>query len=321
MSRLDTQAARSLAELEQKFGQSFTKAVRLTEDARRIASSAEKSAEEAKKAAENPSHEKVFEALTEGGRCQGLFRDPETGDVYLNAEYIKTGKMTMKKDMFIEPGVDVVNRISKHLQEIYAISSQELPLYDFDDDGQITENDLLLARQAASGEKSLANWSGAKLSTVDATINFFDEQHTIRFSGTDMWGKSFDWSIGLKSAFLETESNGCMYRMDGAEKEWLNPDREFGKLYRTAERYNGNVVYSASFEIEYGLGEESKTISTGIDFNEYRIFEVNYTFDDGYTIWASHPDIQVLCQRGGPYYNLCVTAPSYGVCHVEIKCI
>lgn len=320
-SKQDRQGARTVQDVERKysFGESFAEVYNIATDAKKTAEKAEKTADEAKN---NPTinHDAVFNALTEDGKCQGLYRDPDTGDIYINAAYIKTGKLVMTKEIFIEPGAEIATIIMNHLVGNVTIPAEQIPLYDFDNNGQITMYDALLAKQAADGIISLASWSGAKMSKVECVIDFFDEEHTIRFKGTDMWGKSFDRSIGIKSAFLDAESNGCIYRMDGNEKEWLNPNKVLNQEYRTAERYNGNIVYTKLMELEFD-SEGTKAVTTMIDFNKHTIIGINYTFEDGYSVWATHPDVSVYCQPSTTYYDLHVTAPAYGICRVEIKYI
>lgn len=315
-SKQDRQGARTIQGLKQEynFGESFAEVYDIATGARTTAEEAKTTAVEVK---EHPDHYAVFNALTEDGKCQGLYRD-EDGNIYINAEFIKTGKLVMTKEMFLEPGIEVAELIMNYVVGSATIPEDKTPLYDFDNDGQITIFDATLAMRAAEGIESLAGWSGAKLSTVTAEIDFFDEENTIRFKGTDMWGKSFDKSIGIYSAFLDTESGGCMYRMDGDEKEWLNPNLTLNKEYRTAERYNGQVVYKKLIEVEFDSAG-TKTVTTLIDYNAHTIVGINYMFSDGYTEYASNPNVSVYLQPYTTYYDLTVTAPAYGVCRVEIK--
>lgn len=299
-SKQDRQGARTPSDLERKyqFGEAFAELYRM--------------------AAKATDHESVFNTLTDGGKCQGLYRS-EDGNVYINAAFIKTGKLIMSKEVFLEPGVEVFDLIMKHIVGSATIPEDQIPLYDFDNDGKITVFDAMLAHQAAEGLISLEGvWEGAKRTPVTVEIDFFDEEHTIRFKGTDLWGKSFSKSIGLYSACLNSESNGCMYRMDGDKKEWLNPNMTLNTEYRTAERYDGKVVYKKVIEVEFDA-EDTKTITTSIDYNKHAIVGINYTFTDHYTVYASTPNVSVCLQPYTTYYDLVVSAPSHGVCVVEIK--
>ena len=91
-AKQDRQGARTPADLERRynFGQSFAEVMGLANDAR-------KSAEEALAAAENAgkpmTSEEVFNLLTNNGANQGLYRG-EDGELYINATYIKSGKIS-----------------------------------------------------------------------------------------------------------------------------------------------------------------------------------------------------------------------------------
>ena len=87
MSKQDRQGVRTPAEVEQKynFGKTFAEVFNLITDA-------QKAAEEAQKAVDSLDHEQIFNLLTDNGRIQGVYRGDD-GDVYINASYIKSGKI------------------------------------------------------------------------------------------------------------------------------------------------------------------------------------------------------------------------------------
>ena len=91
MSKQDRQPARTVTDFERKyqFGTKFAEVIGIAEEARTIAS-------EAKDASSNPSenltHEEVFNLLTKDGTLQGLYRGKD-GDLYMNATYIKSGRI------------------------------------------------------------------------------------------------------------------------------------------------------------------------------------------------------------------------------------
>lgn len=87
MSKQDGYASRTAADLERKynFGQTFAEVYGLVADAR-------KAAEEAKDAFEGLDQEQIFNLLTNYGEAEGIYRD-DSGNVYVNASYIKSGKL------------------------------------------------------------------------------------------------------------------------------------------------------------------------------------------------------------------------------------
>lgn len=87
MSKQDGYASRTAADLERKynFGKSFAEIYNLASDARSAAI-------EAKNAYEGLTTNEIFNLLTDFGESQGVYRD-DTGNVYVNASFIKSGKL------------------------------------------------------------------------------------------------------------------------------------------------------------------------------------------------------------------------------------
>ena len=87
MSKQDGYASRTPADLERKykFGETFAEVFGLVSDARKLA-------EEAQSAIDGLDQEQIFNLLTNNGKAQGIYRD-DNGDVYVNASYIKSGKL------------------------------------------------------------------------------------------------------------------------------------------------------------------------------------------------------------------------------------
>lgn len=91
MSKQDRIYTRTASDLERKynFGQSFAEVFGLVSDA-------QKASEEARQAVEEldhmMTHEEIFNRLTNYGEHQGLYRGAD-GDIYMNASYIKSGKI------------------------------------------------------------------------------------------------------------------------------------------------------------------------------------------------------------------------------------
>lgn len=87
MSKQDGYSSRTAVDLERKynFGRTFAEVYGLLSDAQRAA-------EEAKKAVDGLTPEEIFNRLTNYGEYQGIYRGDD-GNVYINAEYIKGGKI------------------------------------------------------------------------------------------------------------------------------------------------------------------------------------------------------------------------------------
>lgn len=86
-NKQDGYSSRTAADLERKynFGKTFAEVYGLVSDAQRAA-------EEAQKYIDELDQEEIFNLLTNFGQAQGIYRD-DAGDVYINASYIKSGKL------------------------------------------------------------------------------------------------------------------------------------------------------------------------------------------------------------------------------------
>lgn len=89
VSKQDKVATRTAAGLEQKyhFGKTFAEVVGIATDAQSAASEAK---ETANATAARLTHEEIFNLLTNNETLQGIYRGDD-GDLYINAEYIKSG--------------------------------------------------------------------------------------------------------------------------------------------------------------------------------------------------------------------------------------
>ncbi len=247
-AKQDRQGVRTPAALERKYG--GAKSVK----------------DEVSKAVKSIDQNDVFNRLTNNGKAQGMFMG-EDGNIYINAEYIvaisqlfanditMTGTLTNTAEVFLSPGEEEVETIKNHNSGISLIPDSRIPLYDFDNDGVVDGHDYLLAKRAAAGTYSLAEWQGAVKSTVTITIDLTNVNKVIRINGTNMWGREVDTYISadaIHSTFatrkyldsLVRADGDSLYRIVDGVTEWINPPMEQGVEYRTTERFNGKVVYA-----------------------------------------------------------------------------
>lgn len=91
MSKQDRQGARTINGLEQKygFGKTFAEVMEIATDARKTATETRDSLDE------KLTQDEIFNILTDNGRQQGLYRG-EDGELYINAEYVRTGILKSK---------------------------------------------------------------------------------------------------------------------------------------------------------------------------------------------------------------------------------
>lgn len=210
---------RTPSQLEQKqgFGKRFAEVMGIATDARDAAEDAKNLV---KSLDDDLTSEEIYNRLTNNGQIQGLFRDDD-GNLYVNGEYIvaleklfakditMSGKLTYTTKTFLNPGNEEIETIKKHLLGKEIIPTNKLPLYDFNNDGQITIVDLGIANAAYLGDYSLAdNWSGAVKTDVTITIDLANPEKAFRITGTNMWGREVDSYLGINDTNIlnsETE--------------------------------------------------------------------------------------------------------------------
>ena len=110
------------------------------------------------------------------------------------------------------------------------------------------------------------NMNGQALSGIKVPVNDGDAVN---------WGSVKEF--GKAKAIESTEHPGCYYRMVDGEKEWLNPPCLFGVDYRTADRNNGNPVYTKV--INLGVLSADKDVNPNLPAENYRVFD--------YTVYVS----------------------------------
>lgn len=93
MSKQDRQGARTASELVQRynFGKSFAEVMGFATEAQEAAAEANASARAANEAVASLDQKEIFNRLTNNGQAQGIYRDPDTGEIYINASYLATG--------------------------------------------------------------------------------------------------------------------------------------------------------------------------------------------------------------------------------------
>ena len=112
----DRQGVRTASELERKYGFGKTFAEILG-----IAEGAQDAAEQAKSAVSDLDNEltqeEIFNRLTNNGAAKGVYRD-EAGNIYINADYIKSGKISSDiidgSTLNITDGARIANFYIKH---------------------------------------------------------------------------------------------------------------------------------------------------------------------------------------------------------------
>lgn len=95
-----------------------------------------------------------------------------------------------------------------------------------------------------------------------------------RTEGTDLFtydgsaGKSINLTpekLGVAPAIESKDYPGCFYRTVNDETEWINPPMVSGVEYRTAERINGNPVFTELFQFTLSPGGSKANVMNGVN--------------------------------------------------------
>jgi hypothetical protein len=193
VSKQDRCLARTPADIERKYGlgQSFSEVAGYATEARRAAEQAQQAAE----------------SLT---------------DVFAK-DIVLSGTFTNTVESYLLPGEEEIERMKMHYIGTLSIDTERIPLYDFDNDGDVSLTDIQLAEDYRLGRKVFSEWAGAVKSVVTMTIDLSDPSKAIRFSGVNMWGREVESYLGIDfttAANLDTsfDISGLEARIDDLEE-------------------------------------------------------------------------------------------------------
>ena len=210
-NKMDKAGARTPADIERRYGKSFAETLGIAEDAR---TTAEKALKAANDVDGNLDHEEIFNRLTNNGQIKCI-REID-GQIYINASYINSGKMSADRlnieelfakdinmsgtfthtvDAFLYPGEPELKALRDALRVSFPAPYD--PLLDFNSDGVLDAVDLTICQKAVMGLYDLSTWSGAVKKPVTMTINLANSEKAILFSGVNMWGRDVESYVGV----------------------------------------------------------------------------------------------------------------------------
>ena len=221
MSKQDRVAPRTAEDIERRtnYRQTFAQFAGLVSDAERAAMEAEAAAKAASDAVKNLNNEldqdEIFNRLTNNGQSQGIYREGE--DIYVNASYIKGGKIVSEGQTYLRPTYDDC---------IYMLRSVTFPnqypaepFYDLNGDGVFDVNDVRLAQDVFYGIRDISECKSLQKSTVTVTIEPSNPLETVKISGVNMWGSEVVVTLGANSTKIPVISGDCAVGGQLAVKE------------------------------------------------------------------------------------------------------
>lgn len=203
-----------------------------------------------------------------------------------------TGTFVNTTDAFLEPNMEVLNRINSHLLRIDPIPTDQISLYDFDNDGEISITDLVQCRAAILGTRPLwGKFDGAIKTPVTCTINMSNPSRALVISGTDMWGNYRESIVGVDpntATFVSKESLADHVVESGSDsiwdyRVWASGRKEMWarvELVPEAGDVRGGDYYSAQISLDSPVFFDDVSIVSGNADYLYSIANASYYAED-----------------------------------------
>ena len=147
----------------------------------------------------------IFNKLTNNGALQGLYM--KDGKLYINATYIKSGKIVSEGMAYLPPTYDDCIDMLRSLT--FPDKYPPKNFYDINGDGKFDVEDVRLANRVYLGEVRMSDCAGATATAVTVTIDPFNAEETIVLVGTNIWGKQIDMSLGVVRSMIPHIYGDC----------------------------------------------------------------------------------------------------------------
>lgn len=234
-SKQDRQGARTPADLEQRynFGKTFAEVYGLAESAQTAASDAKVYVD---KLDNSLTQEEIFNRLTKNGELQGVYM--EDGELYINAKYIKSGKISsangesyfdLDDGTFYSKSDDETAKISismGHL-DVFDENNEYRVFVGEEWDENLINNSFTVSVSSEDGERLVS-------------MNGYDSDVTLcapNWSSPDVHeDNSIRWET-VNGAKVLTAGNAT------ALSDAISPAMTLNTEYRTTERWQGKPVY------------------------------------------------------------------------------
>ena len=203
-AKQDRQGARTPADLERRynFDQKFSEIMGVADEARSTAKSAQNAANEASGML---TQDTIFNLLTNNGESQGIYR--EDGEIYVNASYIKGGKIISEGQTYLRPTYEDCLTMLWSLSFPDRYPAQDF--YDLNGDGVFNRDDVMLAWNVFYGVADVSECVSLVETKVTVTIEPDNQNETVKIAGTNMWGSEVVVSLGINSSKIPVIAGNC----------------------------------------------------------------------------------------------------------------
>lgn len=220
---------------------------------------------EAKIGEVNLTHDNVFNALTNNGTIEGIFRDNDNGNLYVNASYIATGVIKSKNVTIDDDGKII-------------ISEGETGTYFDLDKGLLYSNDFDLIAE---------NEDGSKLILTNTVTKADDYYFYIGKKNTGYVAVDRNFNVSVSGSIYATAGNIAGWQIDTA----LGFSRIYAKYSESSNNWYINLwkAYPETYIKDNKLGERNlsgnytgRTQVSGWFSDNWRI-QAGLTSDGGFT--------------------------------------
>ena len=154
---------------------------------------------------DSQTQEDIFNKLTNNGQDQGIYI--QDGLVYINATYIKSGKIVSEGMAYLPPTYD--DCIDMLMSLSFPDRYPPKDFYDINGDGVFDVEDVRLANMVYLGKIKMADCAGAVATAVTVTIDPFNAEETVVLSGINAWGKQISMSLGVTRSKIPHIDGDC----------------------------------------------------------------------------------------------------------------
>lgn len=159
----------------------------------------------AKNAVDSQTQEDIFNKLTNNGQDQGIYI--LDGLLYINATYIKSGKIVSEGMAYLPPTYD--DCLDMLRSQVFPDKYPPEDFYDINGDGVFDVEDVRLANRVYLGNARMSDCAGAVATAVTVTIDPFNAEETVVLSGTNMWGKLVSAALGVSRSKIPHIDGDC----------------------------------------------------------------------------------------------------------------
>lgn len=145
--------------------------------------------------------------------CNGanIIGDITATDGQIGGWTIKDGCLCAEAEGYIPPERTEALNLLWHISfpDKYPLpSGHTISMYDFNGDGKLNNEDVVIAHKISQGLLDFKDCPNAKKTAISVTINPSDPVKSVCVSGTNIWGRKVEYSLGIDMGKSELATKG-----------------------------------------------------------------------------------------------------------------